>query len=336
MVIGCYLIYCLGNVLLSKPTNSLYDQYGMTHESFDLKDLKSRYRQLSLQYHPDKNSNPDAATVFARLKDSYEVLSDASKRQAYNAFGNDSLSCSGSSSAAAANQNATSSGAGTCHSYRDYLYNYLPGMLVYYGFTTAILIVMNVAGKKDYGQSFRYLAILASMAAELYVVTRGANAQTTASSSVSSSSITWSSMKGFIAEAGWFNGFLFFLKAWLTSSMKRLLIWPNLIGFHQVKVIREGSAYFFIFLSQLCPMLLPAEDTLRAKALERCSDLVGLLGKETRMQLFNAVEPFRESPEMLTRLRRRMERTAIELKLFEQDEEYRKRYLTALRKSKIA
>jgi len=42
------------------------------------------YRKLSLKYHPDKNSSPDAATKFAELSAAYDVLSDPEKRKLYN------------------------------------------------------------------------------------------------------------------------------------------------------------------------------------------------------------------------------------------------------------
>ena len=49
--------------------------------------IKSAYRKLARQYHPDVNKAPDAEERFKEVNEAYEVLSDADKRQAYDRFG---------------------------------------------------------------------------------------------------------------------------------------------------------------------------------------------------------------------------------------------------------
>lgn len=54
-------------------------------------EIKRAYRKLSLKYHPDKNSAPDAAQKFAEIAAAYDVLSDEEKRKAYNAGGEEAV-----------------------------------------------------------------------------------------------------------------------------------------------------------------------------------------------------------------------------------------------------
>lgn len=56
-------------------------------------DLKSAYRKLALQYHPDRNPGDHAAEEkFKEAAEAYGVLSDAQKRAAYDAYGHQGVS----------------------------------------------------------------------------------------------------------------------------------------------------------------------------------------------------------------------------------------------------
>ncbi len=51
-------------------------------------DIKSAYRKLAMQYHPDRNpDNPEAEQKFKEASEAYEVLKDDQKRAAYDQFG---------------------------------------------------------------------------------------------------------------------------------------------------------------------------------------------------------------------------------------------------------
>jgi molecular chaperone DnaJ len=51
-------------------------------------ELKKAYRRLAMKWHPDRNpDNPKAEEHFKEAKEAYEILSDASKRAAYDQFG---------------------------------------------------------------------------------------------------------------------------------------------------------------------------------------------------------------------------------------------------------
>ena len=46
--------------------------------------VKTSYRRKANQYHPDKNPSLDAATRFREVQEAYEVLSDETRRKAYD------------------------------------------------------------------------------------------------------------------------------------------------------------------------------------------------------------------------------------------------------------
>jgi DnaJ-class molecular chaperone len=50
-------------------------------------DVRTAYRRLARQYHPDVNKAPDAVKKFAEVQKAYEVLSEPAKRELYDQFG---------------------------------------------------------------------------------------------------------------------------------------------------------------------------------------------------------------------------------------------------------
>jgi molecular chaperone DnaJ len=50
-------------------------------------DIKSAYRKLALQYHPDRNKSAGAEERFKEISEAYAVLSDDDKRKRYDTYG---------------------------------------------------------------------------------------------------------------------------------------------------------------------------------------------------------------------------------------------------------
>src|SRR5438552_7175967 len=50
-------------------------------------EIKSAYRKLALQYHPDRNKSPEATERFKEISEAYAILSDDEKRNQYDQFG---------------------------------------------------------------------------------------------------------------------------------------------------------------------------------------------------------------------------------------------------------
>lgn len=61
------------------------------HKSASDKDIRHAYKKLSKKYHPDKNKDPGAEERFVEIAHAYEVLSDATKRQIYDRYGEEGL-----------------------------------------------------------------------------------------------------------------------------------------------------------------------------------------------------------------------------------------------------
>ncbi len=63
----------------------------------DEQTLKSAYRKLALQHHPDRNpGNREAEEKFKEAAEAYAVLSDSQKRAAYDRFGHQAVNGAGS------------------------------------------------------------------------------------------------------------------------------------------------------------------------------------------------------------------------------------------------
>jgi DnaJ family protein A protein 2 len=73
---------------MSRKDTKLYDILGVTPEA-DEATIKKAYLKMARTYHPDKN--PEGAEKFKEIQVAYEILSDASKKELYDKYGEEGL-----------------------------------------------------------------------------------------------------------------------------------------------------------------------------------------------------------------------------------------------------
>jgi molecular chaperone DnaJ len=86
----------IGIILASNVKRDYYEVLGVSRDAGE-QEIKSAYRKLALQFHPDRNpNNPDAEEKFKECSEAYAILADADKRAAYDRFGHAAVGGAGS------------------------------------------------------------------------------------------------------------------------------------------------------------------------------------------------------------------------------------------------
>lgn len=71
-------------------SRNYYDVLGVS-KTADEKEIKSAFRKLAKQYHPDINKEPGAEEKFKEIGEAYAVLSDPEKKKQYDQFGHEAF-----------------------------------------------------------------------------------------------------------------------------------------------------------------------------------------------------------------------------------------------------
>ncbi|XP_076451608.1 dnaJ homolog subfamily C member 16-like [Babylonia areolata] len=79
LIICCFTSY-------TTSAEDLYDVLGV-RKGATTQEIKSAYKKLAREWHPDKNKAPDATDRFTKINEAYETLSDDEKRRDYDNFG---------------------------------------------------------------------------------------------------------------------------------------------------------------------------------------------------------------------------------------------------------
>ncbi|KHJ91828.1 DnaJ domain protein [Oesophagostomum dentatum] len=73
-------------VLASDYPRDPYATLGVSKRA-TIKEIKRAYKQLAKEWHPDKNTSPEAQEKFVAISRAYELLSDPLRRERYDKFG---------------------------------------------------------------------------------------------------------------------------------------------------------------------------------------------------------------------------------------------------------
>ncbi|KAI9117026.1 hypothetical protein K1719_012025 [Acacia pycnantha] len=85
---------CRGSRLIVRADRDYYSVLGVSRNA-SKSEIKSAYRKLARNYHPDVNKEAGAEQKFKEISNAYEVLSDEEKKSIYDTYGEAGLKGSG-------------------------------------------------------------------------------------------------------------------------------------------------------------------------------------------------------------------------------------------------
>ncbi|KAK0635359.1 hypothetical protein B0T17DRAFT_39094 [Bombardia bombarda] len=163
LVVAIYLLYTIYEADYDlQRDGSFYADLGVPLDATE-REIKSRFRRLAAQYHPDKasttatSSQADINAYFVHLKTASDTLLDPARRFAYERFGPDVLAWQ------------------HCATVSDYVFRGARVLVPYYGGAAALLYGLGLLGYLDWGRYERWLVLSVMFVFELHTITRPAH-----------------------------------------------------------------------------------------------------------------------------------------------------------------
>ncbi|KAF2721377.1 hypothetical protein K431DRAFT_346453 [Polychaeton citri CBS 116435] len=165
-IIVLYLLYTIYEADYQlRQAGDFYQDLGVGLR-IDERGLQSRFRRLTVQFHPDKVSSTSEKLsmerIYVQLKLARDTLADPAKRFAYDRFGLDTLTFH------AASKDTTN----TNLAIRDLLTSGVQRTAAYYVASGAVLVLLSVLGYLKDGMFWRYSVMALMFVMELFVLTR--------------------------------------------------------------------------------------------------------------------------------------------------------------------
>ncbi|TKA33329.1 hypothetical protein B0A50_00882 [Salinomyces thailandicus] len=156
-VILAYLLYTIyeADYQLQRQGN-FYSLLGV-QQDVDERALQSRFRRLTVQYHPDKASGADKAgveAIYVQLKLARDTLVEPAKRFAYDRFGPDILHWQ------------------QCKTTRDFVFHGVQNTTVYYAGSGGVLVLLGLLGYFQQGKFWRYMVMASMYVLEMHTMMR--------------------------------------------------------------------------------------------------------------------------------------------------------------------
>lgn len=290
----------------SVSSSKAYATFDLNPATFSQRALKSAFRKLSLQFHPDKRhmsqdtkdlTEEEAGDIFLLIRKRYEMLNDPMKRRVLSVLGEEAVDACSPVDPTQANQKQYR-GVG-CRTTREYFWNGVLNKLAFYvGIGTMFGVIQLVSGRgSDHssasavsGSTLRWICLLMLFAFEWTCITHGMSERPSSS--------------------GW-------MRVAVTST-RTLEEW--------IEISHSLFLAISMYISHTVPVwTAPAPPSSFVQELEtktpdelmtRLNQMQTDMREEVVMGRQMAVEPFLSSDGMKQRLRSTMSRLASDLRLF--------------------